>query len=188
MKRLIFGLKSTIPVGSNPAILHTSLSYFAQTMYNLCLLFLYKTVNNIVIVYSLPWSEWGDSFRNLLIRVLRLHTFLHQGFWNLVDFCSITCRGKWNRISALRQKEMESIGGTDSSPAQLKHQTWVVSQVPAGSGGLTFILNQKWQDSVSCSFGAWNVSLLYGSAGLPPLTLRSPSLSFSLRASIQRAR
>ena len=166
MKRLIFGLKSTIPVGSNPAILHTSLSYFAQTMYNLCLLFLYKTVNNIVIVYSLPWSEWGDSFRNLLIRVLRLHTFLHQGFWNLVDFCSITCRGKRNRISALRQKEMEFIGGTDSSPAQLKHQTWVVSQVPAGSGGLTFILNQKWQDSVSCSFGAWSVPSLHWSAGL----------------------
>ena len=63
---------------------------------------LHKTGNfTIIIIPSLLWYAWSDSFRSLMIREFRLRTFLHQGSWNLLSSCFVAHRVTWNRNSAL---------------------------------------------------------------------------------------
>ena len=111
-------------------------SGFAQTTYSLCPPFLYKMREIIVIMISfLPWYVWSDSFRSLLIRELRLRVFLHQGSCNLLAFCFIACRGKWNRNSALGQKEMEFVGRHRLKPSSVEPE-WPPNCLKGGGTNL----------------------------------------------------
>ena len=141
---------------------------------------------------------WSDSFRSLLIRELRLRVFLHQRSCNLPAFCFIACRGKWNRNSALGQKEMEFVGRHRLKPSSVEPE-WPPNCL---EGGGTYLYSES-ETTRLCFLLLWGmrcplttllcrVRMTQGPQvtirGLPPLILQSPSLTFWFRASIQTAK
>lgn len=189
IRMLTFELKST-----SPACLifwNYISSLFSFAPYN---------TGQIIIIPSSFWQGWSDSFWGLLIRALRFYTFFHRILetWTL----SVSLFAEWHGIGTPAlgwQKEMTLMGGTDSGPSSVKHQTRVASQLP-GRGTNIHSESRNDRTVFPAALGAWTVSSLRCSAGIGwpsdhqllwggfPPDIPKSSLTFWWRASNQEAR